>query len=100
MNRRPPRSPLFPYTPLFRSVKAFEGGGTAAERQKAGEHFDDGGFSAAVGTEEAEDLSLFDPEADVVDGREVAEAPDQMFGGDGGFGGIYRDVRHRLNFLL
>src|SRR2546430_11220652 len=80
MNRRPPRSPLFPYTPLFRSVKAFDEGGTAAERQKAGEHFDDGGFSAAVGTEEAEDLSLFDPEADVVDGREVAEAPDQMFG--------------------
>src|SRR3989449_8940928 len=33
MIRRPPRSPLFPYTTLFRSVRAREDQATAAVRQ-------------------------------------------------------------------
>src|SRR5713226_8356654 len=82
------------------NVEAFDQGGTAAERQKAREHFNDGGFSAAVRAEEAEDFAFFDAEADVVDGGKVAETPNQMLSGNGGFGGIFRDVGHRLNFPL
>src|SRR6266853_3329630 len=78
-------------------VQAFDKGGAAAEWQKTCEHFDDGGFSAAVGAEETKDFALFDTEAYVVDGREIAEAPNQMFGGDSGFGWIFR---HRVKFPL
>jgi len=55
---------------------------------------DDGGFSAAVGAEEPEDFAFFDAEADVVDGGEVAETPNQMFGGDGGLRESLRVGRH------
>src|SRR6266436_9219407 len=81
-------------------VEAFDKGGAAAERQKAGEHFDDGGFSAAVGAEEPEDFAFFDAEADVVDGGEVAETPNQMFGGDGGLRESLRVGRHSVSFGL
>src|SRR5882757_9833682 len=81
-------------------VEAFHEGGTAAEWQKAGEHLDDGGFSAAVGAEEAEDFAFFDAEADVVDGGEVAETAHEMFGGDGGLGKRLLVGRHSVSFGL
>jgi len=65
-----------------RDVEAFDKGGAAAERQKAGEHFDDGGFFRCRwgrGTRRFRPFST--READVVDGGEVAETPNQMFGG-------------------
>src|SRR5216684_949445 len=81
-------------------VEAFDAGGTAAERQEAGEHFDDGGFSAAVGPEETENFPFFDAEADVVDGGEVAEAAHEMFGGDRCVCGSLRDRSHGFNSPL
>src|SRR5260370_2925244 len=39
-------------------VKAFDAAGTAAERQEAGRHFDDGGFSAPVRPEHTENLAV------------------------------------------
>src|SRR6266550_3174818 len=81
-------------------VEAFNEGGAAAERQESGEHFDDGGFAATVGAEETEDLAFFDAEADVVDGGEIAETAHKILRGDSGFGGIFPDVGHRLNFHL
>src|SRR5712664_1900888 len=81
-------------------VEPFHMSGTAAERQKAGEHFDDRGFSAAVGAEETEDFAFFDAEADVVDGGEVAETPNQMVGGDGGLRESLRVGRHSVSFGL
>jgi len=36
------------------------------ERQQTREHFDDGGFSAAIGTEKPKDFAFLDAEADVI----------------------------------
>ncbi len=85
---------------IFTNVNTQNRGVPAGERQQAREHFDDGGFSAAVGAEKAEDFAFFNAEADVVDGGEVAETTHKILRGDGGFGGIFRDVGHRLNFHL
>src|SRR5467141_2175851 len=81
-------------------VETFDPGRSSTERQKSREHFDDGGFSAAVGPEEAKDLAFFDAEADVVHGGEVAEAAHEMFGGDGGVRGSLRDHGHGFNSPL
>ena len=70
------------------NVDALDGGVAGRKRKQTGEHFDDGGFAAAVGAEKAEDFAFFDAEADVVHGGEVAEAADQMVGGDGGLVGV------------
>src|SRR6267143_5378005 len=78
-------------------VEAFDEGRAAAERQKSGEHFDDGGFSAAIGAEETEDFAFSDAEADVVHGGEVAEAAHEKFGGDCGGRGSLRDHGHGFN---
>ena len=78
---------------ILAHVNALHGGVAASERQQPGEHLDDGGFAAAVGAEKAEDFALFDAEAHVVHGGEIAEAPDQMLRGDGGLG---RSVGHGL----
>src|SRR5262249_21671460 len=53
-----------------------------------GEHFDDGGFAAAIGPEEAEDFALFHAKADVVDRGELAEAANETLGDDGGLLGV------------
>ena len=42
---------------------------------QAAEHPHRGGFSCAVGSEEAEDFALVHAEGQVVDGNEVAELP-------------------------
>src|SRR5260370_23315941 len=63
-------------------IETFDLSGAAAERQKAGEHFDDGGFAAAVGAEEAEDFAFFYAEADVIHGREITKTPHAMLAGD------------------
>src|SRR5207249_2103230 len=61
-------------------IEAFDMSLAAAERQEAGEHFDDGGLSAAIGAEETEDFAFLDVEADIVDGGEAAEAAHEMLG--------------------
>src|SRR5713101_7011834 len=81
-------------------VQTFDFSGAAAERQKAGEHFDDGSFAAAVGAEEAEYFTFFDAEADVIHGGEITKTPHEMLGGDGGFSVILRDGGHGLNSPL
>src|SRR6266446_5208412 len=81
-------------------VEAFHEGGTAAEWQKAGEHLDDGGFSAAVGAEETEDFAFFNAEADVVDGGEVAEAAHEVLRGDGGVSGRLQRRGHGFSSPL
>src|SRR5260370_10676111 len=81
-------------------VQTFDPGRSSAERQKSGEHFDDGGLSAAVGAEETKDFAFFDSEAHVVHGGEVAEAPHERFGREGGRPGGVRVPRHGLSLLL
>src|SRR5437660_10606866 len=66
-------------------IEPFDVSLAATERQKAGEHFDDRRFSAAIGAEETEDFAFLDAEADIVDRREATEAPNEMLGGDGNF---------------
>ena len=51
--------------------------------EQAGQHLHRRGLAAAVGAEEAEDLAALDPEADVIDGGEIAEPARQTFGEDG-----------------
>src|SRR5712692_678834 len=81
-------------------IETFDKSRTAAERQEAGKHFDDGGFSAAVGAEESEDFAFFDAEADVVDGGEVAESSDEILRGDGGVREGFRVSWHSFSFPL
>src|SRR6266446_763078 len=81
-------------------VQPLDRGGTAAERQQAGEHFDDGGLSAAVGAQETEDFAFFDAEADVVDGGEVAEAAHKVLRGDGGVSGRLQRRGHGFSSPL
>src|SRR5258708_449750 len=54
------------------------------ERQQAREHFDDGGFSAAIGTEKPKDFAFLDAEADVIHGREAAEPANEILCRDSG----------------
>ncbi len=54
------------------------------DRQETGQHPHGRGLAAAVGAEEAEDLALADRETDPIDRCEVAEAPGQALGTDGG----------------
>jgi len=54
------------------------------ERQQAREHFDDGGFSAAIGTEKPKDFAFLDAEAGVIHGREAAEPANEILCGDSG----------------
>src|SRR6266576_109967 len=79
------------------NVEAFYPRGATTQRQQASEHLDDGRFSAAVGTEEAEDFTFFHTKAHVVDRREIAEAAHKMLGGDGCFDGRLRRSGHRLS---
>ena len=49
-------------------------------REQPSQHFDGGGFSRAVGAEEAEELSGRDAQVDAVDGHEFAETAAQALG--------------------
>ena len=51
-------------------------------RQQAGEHFDGGGFSGAVGAQESEELAGSDAEIYVLTATKAAEAAREMFGGN------------------
>jgi hypothetical protein len=51
-------------------------------REQTGEHFDRGGFSCAVGAEEAEKLSGSDAEIYILDGDELTEAAREAFRGN------------------
>src|SRR5204862_7533320 len=72
----------------------------ATERQKAGERFDDSGFSAAIGAEETEDFAFLDAEADIVDRSKVAEAAHEMLRRDGNFPVRLRSRGHGFNSPL
>ena len=54
-------------------IEASDGGGTGGGFGEAGEHLDGGGFSGAVGAEEAEDFVGGDLEGEAIDGGERAE---------------------------
>jgi hypothetical protein len=81
-------------------VEAFHLGRTAAQRQQTGEHLDDSGFSAAVGSEKAENFAFLHAEAEVVNGGETAEPPHKMLGGDGCPDGRWGFAGHRLSPLF
>ena len=57
----------------------------AGGREQAAQHAERGRLAGAVGPEQAEDLAALDLEADVIDGGESAEPPDQIV-----------DLDHRL----
>ena len=48
-----------------------------SKRQQAGEHLDDGGFSAAVGPQKTEDFALFHAQVHAIDGDDLAKPPHQ-----------------------
>ncbi len=56
-------------------------------REHAGEHAQRRRLSGAVGADDAEELAGGDVEGQMIDGREVAEAPGEPFEGDRGSGG-------------
>jgi len=85
---------------ILAHIEAFDVSLAAAERQEAGEHFDDGRFSAAIWTKEAEDFAFLDAEADIVDGGEVAETAHKMFGRDGNSPVRLRSCGHGFNSPL
>ena len=74
---------------------AEQSGLAIACRQETGQDLHGRRLAAAVRTQEAEDFSAPDAEADVIDGGEVAEADGHMFRFDGdiaiGLGGPFRD---------
>src|SRR5690606_41541137 len=59
MTRRPPRSPPFPYTTLFRSAR---------RRDEAGHDPKAGGLAAAARADEGDELVVADLEREVPDG--------------------------------
>src|SRR5271169_4165266 len=77
-------------------VQSLHMSGATAQRQKSSEHFDDGGLAASIGAEKAENFALLDAETHVIDGGNLAEPPDKVFGGDGRLGGILRSSGHGL----
>ena len=81
-------------------IEPFDVSLAATERQKAGEHFDDRRFSAAIGAEETEDFASLDAEADIVDRSKVAEAAHEMLGRDGRFAVRLRSRIHGFNSPL
>src|SRR5712692_4782188 len=81
-------------------IEAFDVSVATAERQKPREHFDDGGFPAAVGAEKAENFTFLDAKADVIDGGEIPEAAHEIVGGNGGFRRSWQDCGHGLSSPL
>ena len=89
--RRPKRARPSGTTPIWRLTSMGWASGVEAEDldaaggggEEAGEHLDGGGFTGAVGAEEAEELTGRDGEVDVLNGGEVAETAGEVGGGDG-----------------
>src|SRR5580704_701557 len=81
---------------IYADVQALHASRSTAERQQARQHFDDRGLAAAIGSEKTENFALLDAKAHVVHGRDLPEPPHEVFGGDGGFGGILRIRSHGL----
>ena len=71
IERRTPSACLTTSKPLTRAEPAVGGSSVV-------EHSDERGLAGAVGPEQPEDLTVFDREADAVDGREVAELLDEL----------------------
>ena len=69
---------------LVRDVEAVDARRAGGRRQQRREHPDERRLAGAVGPEQPEDLTVFDREADAVDGREVAELLDDLVDVDGG----------------
>ncbi len=66
----------------------------AAGGQQPAEHAESGAFPRSVGAQKAEDLPFADGEADVVDGNETAEFPDEVRYPDDG-AAVFRPLRFR-----
>src|SRR5579859_260362 len=64
-------------------IEPFHVRAASAEGKQTREHFDDGGFAAAVRAKKAEDFAFFDAEADIVDGHKRAELANKIFRDDG-----------------
>src|SRR3989441_12741093 len=71
MIRRPPRSTLFPYTTLFRSVSGIA-------RQVAGDQVEERGLAGAVRADDQAPLARRHLQGDVADGRQAAERLPQV----------------------
>ena len=77
-----------------RTFRPSHAGFAAAQRKQAGQHFDDGGFAAAVRSEEAENFSAFHCETHIVYRGQVSEFPYQSARGN------RRDRAHPLRCML
>ena len=75
--------------PAFFGIEAADARGAAVGRAHPFQDFDGGGFSRAIGAEQAEDFTFLDGEADAADGFDGDAAGDvgleQAFDGDDGF---------------
>src|SRR5262249_8304904 len=59
-------------------VDAFYKRASAAKRKKTGQHFDDGGLTAAVGSKKTEDFAFFNSEADAIHGGKRAKFANEI----------------------
>src|SRR2546430_13539319 len=85
MIRRPPRSTLFPYTTLFRSVGgeardvlALEDRAAGRPREERGDQLEEGALAGAVRPDDAEPLARVRLERHAVDRHEAAESLRQV----------------------
>ena len=69
---------------VFSHINAQDRSVAARKWQQPGEHFDNGGFSTAIGAKETEDFAFFHPETDVTHRGETAEAANKISRGNGG----------------
>src|SRR5262249_8611822 len=77
---------VFEFFGIALRIEAADTDTAAVEIAKAFENFDCGGFSGAVGTEQAKNFALVDVKADAANGFEFAVALDQIFDLDDLFG--------------
>src|SRR5260221_4283138 len=84
-------------------IQSFDAGFPAAQRKQAGQHFDDGGFAAAVGSEKTKNFAASHRERNIFYRGEVSEFANQPARGNrrtGSFGNASRTIYvHRHNHL-
>jgi len=77
---------VFEFYGVAMGIETADADAAAVEIAETFEDFDGGGFSGAVGAEEAEDFAFVDAEADATDGFEIAVTLDEIFDLDDLFG--------------
>src|ERR1700744_254165 len=63
-------------------IEPIQRNAAAGGLEQGGEHFDGGGFSGSVGTEEGEDFAFCDLERNIIDSGEGAEGLDEILNTD------------------